>query len=140
MSVLVYDLTHLGRTDKELFKTLELIRRRGFSLQIAENKINTSGPGGEFIWKTIRAMIDFRSRAASTNIRNGQAYARYQGRKPGRPPLPLSVFNEIHLLKERGFSYAEIARRLKIDPSTVRRNILNHKKKQGQSYFILKND
>jgi len=104
-----------GRKAVDLFKILDLLRDHGVSLRLDHEGIDTDD-GATAILDLVSV---YRIAKLSEAIRYGQAKAIAQGRKPGRPPVPSRIQEQIRTALSRGAGIRPTARRFAVSPASV---------------------
>ena len=114
-------LDRLGRTLRELLKTVDELKARGIHLVSLEERLDTSSAAGELVFHVFGAIAHFEARLISKRTRDGIAAARRRGRNPGRPPLDPETVSAAQKLIEAGLSPARAAKQLGIGRATAYR-------------------
>lgn len=116
-------LDRLGRSLKELLKTVEDLHNRGIGLISLEERIDTTSAAGELIFHVFGAIAHFERRLISERTKDGIKAAKAQGRKPGRPPLEAETVLALQNLVQAGMTAGQAAKQLGIARSTAYRLI-----------------
>jgi DNA invertase Pin-like site-specific DNA recombinase len=95
--LVVWDLDRAFRSVIDALTEVEKLRKRGIEFQIATLKLDTSTPGGMFVYTMMSALAEFERRTLSQRTREGLAAARARGARLGRPPK----LTEQHLQEAR---------------------------------------
>jgi DNA invertase Pin-like site-specific DNA recombinase len=83
--LLVYSLSRLARSIKDLCSIVETIQRKGAALKSAAEALDTSTPAGRFMLNMLGCMAQFEAEIIKERTLAGLAEARKQGRIGGRP-------------------------------------------------------
>ena len=83
-------------------------------------QVDTSTPMGKAMFTMISAMAEFERSLIQERVCAGLKHAIKRGVKLGRPRVGFDV-NKALRLKDEGWSWAELARTLKVSSSTLRR-------------------
>jgi DNA invertase Pin-like site-specific DNA recombinase len=104
-----------GQKAAHLFKILAMLNDHGVGLCLDHEGIDTDD-GATAILGLVAA---YRAAKLSDAIRHGQAKALAQGRKPGRPPVPSRIQEQIRTALARGAGIRPTARRFDVSPASV---------------------
>ena len=121
----VIRLDHLGRSLKELLKTVDDLKAREINLISLEERIDTTSAAGELVFHVFGAIAHFERRLISERTKDGLINARKHGRAPGRPPLPPETISALQDLVGAGKSVSQAAKHLGIGRSTAYKVIRN---------------
>jgi DNA invertase Pin-like site-specific DNA recombinase len=126
-AVLVTELTRWGRSTIDLINTLRVLQDRGVSL-VAQSglEFNLSTPQGKLIATLMAGLAEFERDLIRERVRSGIAAAKARGvrfgRRPGETtPGVQAKVSQVLKLNLEGYSYREIAKRLKLSKNTVMR-------------------
>jgi DNA invertase Pin-like site-specific DNA recombinase len=124
-TVLVTELTRWGRSTIDLINTLRILQDRGVSL-IAQSglEFNLTTPQGKLIATLMAGLAEFERDLIRERVRSGIAAAKSRGvrfgRRPGETtPGVQAKVSQVLKLNLEGYSYREIAKRLKLSKNTV---------------------
>jgi DNA invertase Pin-like site-specific DNA recombinase len=119
--LVVADLGQLGRTEREAVAAVSEVRRRGAGLRSLDEDLDTTGPGGETIFRVFAGLAGVSRAAISAGTNDGLAAARAQGKRLGRPPAltPEQLREVKQLLLRPENTVAGVARRLGVSRSTL---------------------
>lgn len=120
-TLVVRDLTRLGRSLEELIQTMRLIEAKGCNLRILTMAIDTGTPGGRFIFHVFAALAEFERELIVERTRAGLAAAKARGRTGGRKPLAMSpeqVDEAVAMLKA-GADARAVAAKFGVSKSTI---------------------
>lgn len=124
-TLVVWRLDRLGRSLSGLVKLVDELGHRQVHFQSVMEKIDTTSPGGRFMFHLMAALAEFERSIISERTRAGMAAAKADGRQLGRPAVLTP--EQVHVAKkeiERGrASRKRIARELKVSPRTLQRHI-----------------
>jgi putative DNA-invertase from lambdoid prophage Rac len=81
----------------------------------------TTTPAGRAMAGLLAVFAEFEREILRERVRAGLAHARQNGKKLGRPVTAATKAGEVQALHRAGISKAEIARRLQIGRTSVRR-------------------
>ena len=114
-------LDQLGRSSRELFALVDEVRQRGAGFRSLRERLDTTAPGGETIFRTFAAIADFGRATISAGTSDGLAAARARGRRLGRPPaLTPEQLSEVRaLLLRPEHTISSVARELGVSRSTL---------------------
>lgn len=122
--VLVWRFDRFARSVKQLVLALEEFRTLNINFVSTQEALDTSTPMGKAMFAIIAAMAELERDIMRERITAGMAHAAKHGTKSGKPPgRPKVVFNRERAVSLRavGYSWAAIARDLRVKVSTVRR-------------------
>ena len=125
--VVVWRLDRWGRSVADLVATLQELQYLGVGFVSLTEALDLTTPAGQAMAGLLAVFAEFEREILCERVRAGLAHARQQGKQLGRPPSV--VHNAVEALKlyRQGLSKSEIARRLQIGRTSVRR-ILAEKK------------
>jgi DNA invertase Pin-like site-specific DNA recombinase len=87
--------------------------------------LDLSTPSGRALAGMLAVFAEFERDLLRERVRGGLERARREGKHLGRPPTAATRATEILALRRRGLSHAEIARRLGIGETSVRRILMS---------------
>lgn len=115
-------LDRLARSMAHLCQIAEDLRRKGVELAILDQAIDTSTPVGQFTFHMLAAVAEFELSIRREAQRAGIAHAQAAGKHTGRPyKVDHAMAVHIYELSEEGLGASAIARRVRLDRSTVYR-------------------
>jgi Site-specific recombinases, DNA invertase Pin homologs len=122
-TLVVWKLDRLARSLKQLIETVEAMAERGVGFQSLTEQLDTTTAGGRLFFHIFGALGEFERSIIRERTVAGLNAARARGRTGGRPKsLDESDLAAARaLLADPEIPVAEIARRLKIDQSTLYR-------------------
>jgi putative DNA-invertase from lambdoid prophage Rac len=124
--VLVWRLDRWGRSVTDLLATLQELEHLGVGFVSLTEALDLTTPAGRAMAGLLAIFAEFEREILRERTRAGLAHARQNGKRLGRPLTAGLQAVEIRKLHRAGVAKAEIARRLKIGRTSVRR-ILAHK-------------
>ena len=123
--LVVWKLDRLARSLSQLIDTVDLLERRGIGFRSLTEAIDTTSAGGRLVFHMFGAMAEFERSIIRERTRAGLDAARARGRVGGRPPSlsPKDIAAAKAMLKDPEITVTEVAKRLKVAPSTLYRHI-----------------
>jgi DNA invertase Pin-like site-specific DNA recombinase len=119
--VLVWRLDRWGRSVTDLLATLQELQHLGVGFVSLTEALDLSTPAGRAMAALLAVIAEFEREILRERVRAGLAHARQNGKRLGRPPTATLQANQVRKLFRAGVSKAEIARRLHIGRTSVRR-------------------
>jgi DNA invertase Pin-like site-specific DNA recombinase len=119
--VLVWRLDRWGRSLVDLVVTLKELAELGVAFVSLTEALDLTTPTGRAMAGLLSVFATFEHEILRERIRAGIAEARLQGKHLGRPVTVGKKAGQIRKLRRAGVSKAEIARRLDIGRTSVRR-------------------
>jgi DNA invertase Pin-like site-specific DNA recombinase len=119
--VLVWRLDRWGRSVTDLLATLQELEHLGVGFVSLTEALDLTTPAGRAMAGLLVIFAEFEREILRERTRAGLAHARQSGKKLGRPATAAQHTAEIRKLHRAGISKSEIARRLKIGRTSVRR-------------------
>jgi DNA invertase Pin-like site-specific DNA recombinase len=119
--VLVWRLDRWGRSLVDLVVTLKELAELGVSFVSLTEALDLTTPTGRAMAGLLSVFAEFEHEILRERIRSGIAEARLKGKRFGRPLTAAKKAGQIRKLYRAGVSKAEIARRLQIGRTSVRR-------------------
>jgi DNA invertase Pin-like site-specific DNA recombinase len=123
--VLVWRLDRWGRSLVDLVVTLKELAELGVSFVSLTEALDLTTPTGRAMAGLLSVFAEFEHEILRERIRAGIAEARLKGKRFGRPLTAAKKSGQIRKLYRAGVSKAEIARRLEIGRTSVRRILAN---------------
>jgi putative DNA-invertase from lambdoid prophage Rac len=117
----VWRLDRWGRSLADLEVTLRELIELGVGFISLTEALDLTTPTGRAMAGMLSVFAEFEREILRERVRAGIAQARKEGRPHGRPRTALLKVNEILRLKAKRVSHSEIARRLWIGRTSVRR-------------------
>lgn len=125
--VLVWRLDRWGRSVADLVSTLQELQHLRVDFVSLTEALDLTTPTGRAMAGLLSVFAEFEREILRERVCAGLAHARQQGKRFGRPPSVVHKAVEAQKLHEQGSSKSEIARKLKIGRTSVRR-LLSQKK------------
>jgi DNA invertase Pin-like site-specific DNA recombinase len=119
--VLVGRLDRWGRSVTDLLATLQELEHLGVGFVSLTEALDLTTAAGRAMAAMLAVFAAFEREILQERTRAGLAHAREKGRRLGRPATAAAHATEIQRLHRAGISKSEIARRLKIGRTSVRR-------------------
>jgi putative DNA-invertase from lambdoid prophage Rac len=119
--VLVWRLDRWGRSLVDLVVTLKELAELDVGFVSLTEALDLTTPTGRAMAGLLSVFAEFEHEILRERIRAGIAEARLQGKHLGRPVTVGKIAGQIRKLYRAGVSKAEIARRLEIGRTSVRR-------------------
>ena len=82
-------------------------------------QIDTSTPGGKLTFTVLAGVAEFERELIRERVNSGLDAARREGKKLGRPPIKGVIAEKLREAKEKGLTYREIAKSLKVSVGTA---------------------
>jgi DNA invertase Pin-like site-specific DNA recombinase len=124
--VLVWRLDRWGRSVTDLLTTLQELEHLGVGFVSLTEALDLTTPVGRAMAGLLAVFAEFEKEILSERTRAGLAHARQNGKRLGRPMTAGLQAAEIRKLHRAGVAKAEIARRLEIGRTSVRRILTAH--------------
>ena len=122
--VLVWRLDRWGRSVTDLLATLQELEHLGVGFVSLTEALDLTTPAGRAMAALLAVFAEFEREILRERVRAGLAHARQNGQRLGRPITAAVHAEQVRKLFGAGISKSEIARRLDIGRTSVRR-ILN---------------
>jgi putative DNA-invertase from lambdoid prophage Rac len=119
--IVVWRLDRWGRSVPDLMMTLRELTELGVGFVSLCEALDLTTPTGRAMAGMLAVFAEFEREILRERVRAGIARARSEGRVHGRPPTAARKADEVLRLKAERLSHAEIARRLAIGRTSVRR-------------------
>ena len=121
--VLVWKFDRFARSLKHLIESLDEFSSLGIDFVSYTEGVDTTTPSGQLLFHIVGAVAQFERDLIAERVRAGMAHARAMGKRIGRPRAAVDV-EAVAKLRGEGRSLREIASRLNIPVSRVRRALL----------------
>ncbi len=119
--VLVWRLDRWGRSVADLLATLQELEHLGVGFVSLTEALDLTTPAGRAMAALLAVFAEFEREILRERVRAGLAHARQNGQTLGRPVTAGLHADRVRKLHRAGVSKAEIARRLQIGRTSVRR-------------------
>src|SRR6266853_673586 len=119
--VLVWRMDRWGRSVADLLATLQELDHLGVGFVSLTEALDLTTPAGRAMAALLAVFAEFERDILRERVRAGLAHARQNGIRLGRPATAARHAPEIRKLHRTGVSKSEIARRLEIGRTSVRR-------------------
>ena len=119
--VLVWRLDRWGRSVTDLLATLQELEHLGVGFVSLTEALDLTTPVGRAMAGLLAIFAEFEREILRERTRAGLAHARANGKRLGRPATAAIHAAEIRRLHRAGVSKSEIARRVRIGRTSVRR-------------------
>lgn len=123
--VLVWKLDRWGRSIHDLFLTMKELTDLGVAFVSFTEAVDLSSPVGRAVAGLLAVFASFEREMLRERVKAGIAYARKSGRRHGRPASVTKYATKVKKMFSEGLPKAEIARRLSISRTSVRRLLIN---------------
>jgi putative DNA-invertase from lambdoid prophage Rac len=120
-AVIVWRLDRWGRSLADLVVTLRELTELDVRFVSLTEALDLATPSGRAMAGLLSVFAEFEREILSERVRAGIAQARREGRPHGRPRTAALKADEVIRLKAKRMSHSEIARRLGIGRTSVRR-------------------
>lgn len=119
--VLVWRLDRWGRSVADLLATLQELDHLGVGFVSLTEALDLTTPAGRAMAALLAVFAEFEREILRERVRAGLAHAQRNGKRLGRPATAALHADLVRKLHRAGVSKAEIARRLQIGRTSVRR-------------------
>lgn len=119
--VLVWRLDRWGRSVADLLATLQELEHLGVGFVSLTEALDLTTPAGRAMAAMLAVFAAFEREVLQERTRAGLAHARENGKRLGRPAPAVAHATEIRKLHRAGVSKSEIARRVQVGRTSVRR-------------------
>jgi putative DNA-invertase from lambdoid prophage Rac len=119
--VLVWRLDRWGRSVTDLLATLQELEHLGVGFVSLTEALDLTTPAGRAMAGLLAIFAEFEREILRERTRAGLAHARANGKRLGRPATAAVHAAEIWKLYRAGVSKSEIARRIQVGRTSVRR-------------------
>ena len=119
--VLVWRLDRWGRSVTDLLATLQELEHLGVGFVSLTEALDLTTPAGRAMAGLLAIFSEFEREILRERVRAGLAHARQNGQRLGRPLTAALHADPVRKFYRAGISKSEIARRLKIGRTSVRR-------------------
>jgi putative DNA-invertase from lambdoid prophage Rac len=119
--VLVWRLDRWGRSVTDLLATLQELEHLGVGFVSLTEALDLTTPAGRAMAGLLAVFAEFEREILRERVRAGLAHARQNGQRLGRPMTAALHADQVREFYRAGTSKSEIARRLQIGRTSVRR-------------------
>jgi putative DNA-invertase from lambdoid prophage Rac len=119
--VVVWRLDRWGRSVTDLLATMQELDHLGVGFVSLTEALDLTTPAGRAMAALLAVFAEFEREILSERVRAGLAHARLNGKQLGRPATAALHADKVRKLSRSGLSKSEIARRLNIGRTSVRR-------------------
>jgi DNA invertase Pin-like site-specific DNA recombinase len=119
--ILVYRLDRWGDSLRDLVQTLQELNALGVGFVSLSEPLDLTTPSGRALCEMLVVFTEFERQSRRQQVKAGISRARRQGRPHGRPPTAARQAPEVRRLASQQMNQSEIARRLGIGQTSVRR-------------------
>src|SRR3989441_635784 len=119
--VVGWRLGRWGRAGTDLLATLQELEHLGVGFVSLTEALDLTTPAGRAMAGLLAVFAEFEREIMRERVRAGLAHARRNGQRLGRPVTAGLQAGQVRKLYRAGLSKAEIARRLEIGRTSVRR-------------------
>jgi putative DNA-invertase from lambdoid prophage Rac len=119
--VVVWRLDRWGRSLPDLVVTLRELTGLGVGFVSLTEALDLTTPAGRAMARLLAVFAAFEREVLGERVRAGLAHARQNGKRLGRPATATMHADRVRKLRRSGLSKSEIARRLNIGRTSVRR-------------------
>jgi len=121
-TVVVVELSRMGRSMKDLLEIVELIRTKGAHFRsLNEAWLDTSTPQGNLVFTIFAGLCQFERDLIAERTKSGLAAAKARGRMGGRPKTAPEQMETVRTLYDGGVRICDIVRKTGVSRSTVNR-------------------
>jgi DNA invertase Pin-like site-specific DNA recombinase len=119
--VLVWRLGRWGRSVTDLLATMQELEHLGVGFVSLTEALDLTTPAGRAMAGLLAVFAAFEREVLGERVRAALAHARQNGKRLGRPATATMHADRVRKLRRSGLSKSEIARRLNIGRTSVRR-------------------
>jgi len=119
--VVVWRLDRWGCSMADLVETLQELNALGVGFVSLSEPLDLTTPSGRAMSEMLVVLAEFERKTRQKRVKAGISRARQQGRPHGRPPTAARQAAEVRRLASQQMNQSEIARRLGIGRTSVRR-------------------
>jgi putative DNA-invertase from lambdoid prophage Rac len=119
--VMVWRLDRWGRSVADLVCTLQELQHLGVGFVSLTEALDLTTPAGRAMAGLLAVFAEFEREILRERVRAGLAHAREKGQRLGRPQTAALHASQVWNIYRAGVSKAEIARRLQMGRTSVRR-------------------
>ncbi|CAM4458192.1 MAG: DNA-invertase hin [Legionella sp.] len=130
--IIVWKLDRWGRSVNDLFHTLNELNSLGVGFISLTEALDLTTATGRAMAGLLAIFAEFEREILRERVKAGIAHARSKGKSHGRPATAKILADQVLDLSSKGLNKSEIAKRLKIGRTSVRRILLSVNTKQDQ--------
>ena len=119
--VVVWRLDRWGRSVTDLLATMQELEHLGVGFVSLTEALDLTTPAGRAMAGLLAVFASFEREILGERVRAGLAHARLNGKRLGRPATATMHADRVRKLRRSGLNKSEIARRLNIGRTSVRR-------------------
>ncbi len=121
-TVMVWDVSRLGRSLQHLVEFLNDVQSVGCNLYIHQQGLDTSTPSGRMMFQMVGVFAEFERSMISERVKLGLSRVKASGKKLGQPTkINDELVSDIWSLKDQGLSLNKITQQVSVSRSTVYR-------------------
>ncbi len=120
-AILVWRLDRWGRSVADLVGSLAELEAVGVAFVSVTEALDLTTPAGRAMAAMVAVFAQFEREILKDRVKAGIAQAKAKGKPMGRPPTAAKQGEKVRALHAQGVSQAQIARRLGIGRTSVRR-------------------
>ena len=132
-AILVWRLDRWSRSVADLVNSLAELEAVGVAFVSVTEALDLTTPAGRAMVAMVAVFAQFEREILRERVKAGIAQAKAQGKAMGRPQTAAKLTQEMRSLHAAGISQAEIARRLKVGRTSVRRMLAPVRSQAHQS-------
>jgi DNA invertase Pin-like site-specific DNA recombinase len=117
--VMAWSADRLGRSLQDLVSFLSELHALGIDLFLHQQGLDTRTPAGKAMFGMMGVFAEFERSIIQERVRAGLQRAKREGKRLGRPPLPVETQEAIRAALANGLSVRKAAAQFKVNPSTV---------------------
>jgi DNA invertase Pin-like site-specific DNA recombinase len=117
--VMAWSVDRLGRSLQDLVSFLTELHALGIDLFLHQQGLDTRTPAGKAMFGMMGVFAEFERSIIQERVRAGLQRAKREGKRLGRPPLPVETQEAIRAALANGLSVRKTAAQFKVNPSTV---------------------
>jgi DNA invertase Pin-like site-specific DNA recombinase len=119
--IMAWSVDRLGRSLQDLVGFLSELHALDIDLFLHQQGIDTTTPSGKAMFQMMGVFAEFERAMIQERVRAGLARAKDEGKRLGRPPIPVEVEARIRAALRGGLSIRKTAAKFGVDPSTIQR-------------------
>ncbi len=123
--VMAWSVDRLGRSLQDLVVFLGDLQASGVDLYLHKQGVDTTTPGGKALFQMMGVFAEFERAMIQERISAGLQRAKAEGKKLGRPRIPVETEQAIRTARAQGKGILKIAREIGVGTATVQRVIAN---------------